>query len=153
MISRTVGFLTVVALLMTMMLTTAMPAMAERPDDKGQPGAEEDKITGSPGDTSPGGPNAWGAVTSQRASGPEHDLGEHSSDPVQCIDPETGEDLCEGPDTPRKGIGNVARTDSQMFGENTGDTGDHPADHACIVDDPTGRFGPQTNCLSEPGPL
>ena len=129
-------------LLMSVLVVSALAssvALAEQPN-RGVPGATEDKETGSPGD-----PNDWGTVTSQRASGPEHDLGEHSSDPVAD---EEGDR-----ETPRKGIGNVARTDSEMFGPTTGDTGDHPADHACIVDDPEGTFGPETDCTGEPGPL
>jgi hypothetical protein len=130
-------------LLMAVLVMSALASsvtLAVAPVNKGQQGATEDKETGPPGD-----PNDWGTVTSQRASGPEHDLGEHSSDPV--LDEEGDRE------TPRKGIGNVARTDSEMFGPNTDDTGDHPADHACIVDDPEGTFGPETDCEGEPGPL
>jgi hypothetical protein len=118
----------IILLLVSALLIAALAAnvaLATPPEDKGQPSAEEPKIPGSPDN-----PNGWGTVTSQRAS-TAHDIGEHASS--------FGE--------PRDGIGNVSRTDGGLAGRlGTTDTGDHPGDHSCIVDDISG-----TNCEGGPG--
>jgi len=101
--------------------------------EKGQPGADEPKDTGKPDD-----PNAWGSVAAQLAD--EGVMGEHSSDPVPFV---------PGHETPRDGLGNVAKNDFDEHGVPTGtaeecaarladgltpcDSGDNISDHACIA--------------------
>ncbi len=105
MIRRTLLILTVVAVLVAMMLTTVLPAVAAPIDP-----------TGAPED-----PDCWGEVTSQVAS-PR--FGQHASDPIP------GDDDRE---TPREGVGNVSRTDSN-------EPGDHPSDHGEAVGPAFGAF-------------
>jgi hypothetical protein len=78
-------------------------ALADPPDGKGQPRANEPKQQGQPDN-----PNGFGTVVSQKASH-YHDVGEHSS----------------SQDEPRQGVGNVSRND--------GSPGDHPGDHGGFV--------------------
>ena len=52
---------------------TTSAGWADQPPNKGQPGATEEKVTGTPNN-----PNGFGAVVSQRAS-TVHDIGEHAS--------------------------------------------------------------------------
>src|SRR5215212_1355788 len=99
--------------------------------DKGQPGADETKETGGPDD-----PNSWGAVASQL--GDAGVMGTHSSDPVSQVD---------GHETPRDGLGNVARNDLLDHGvtgscddtlnpevdPNNCDTGSQLSDHGCVA--------------------
>ena len=109
----------------------------------------EECQTGSPEDTAPA--EGFGATTSQRAS-TEHDIGEHSSNPTP------------GDDQPRKGVGNVARTDSGLVelidflnGDDPApeDTGARVGDHGCLIgqlddainQDPEGV----TDCTADPG--
>jgi len=115
--------------------------------DKGQPGADEPKDTGKPDD-----PNAWGSVAAQLAD--EGVMGAHSSDPVPVGGP--GNTGCFGEnkelncrETPRDGLGNVAKNDFDDHGVPTGtaeecaarlaagltpcDSGDNISDHACIA--------------------
>jgi hypothetical protein len=140
---------------LVMVALAANVALAAPPVGKGQPGAAEDKVQGSPYD-----PNAWGSVASQL--GAEGVMGEHSSDPVPLP-------CCEGNETPRDGLGNVARNDAREHGTSGScsdprsdpdncDTGDHLADHACIaaaaplpgiVDEDGNPIQP--DCAAEPG--
>jgi hypothetical protein len=136
---RCISVLLVSVLLMVAL--AANVALAAPPTGKGQPGVAEPKVTGSPND-----PNAWGSVASQLGS--EGIMGEHSSDPVPRV---------PGHETPRDGLGNVARNDATDH--NTPacpaegcDTGDHMADHACIAAAapvPGTTFEP--DCTAEPG--
>jgi hypothetical protein len=121
------GRISVVVLLVLLMLALAgsAAALADPPDGKGQPRADEIKESGQPDN-----PNGFGTVVSQKAS-TYHDVGEHSS----------------SQDEPRQGVGNVARND--------GAEGDHPGDHGCFVGDLDDTVGadPQgaTDCEGEPG--
>ena len=148
-------------LLLSALLTvglTAPVALAAPPDNKGacdnavNPDcAEEDKGTGSPDD-----PNSWGSVASEL--GDAGVMGEHSSDPVPFV---------EGHETPRDGLGNVAKNDSEDHGV-TGscsdptsdplncDTGDNVSDHGCVAAaaDLPGippEDQPELDCTAEPG--
>jgi hypothetical protein len=120
--------------------------------DKGQPGADETKETGSPDD-----PNSWGAVASQL--GDAGVMGKHSSDPVPGR---------EGHETPRDGLGNVAKNDSEDHGV-TGtcsegefpetdncDSGDNLSDHGCVaaaapLPGIPEEDQPELDCTAEPG--
>ena len=88
MIRRTALILAVVAVLVAMMLTMALPAFAAQPDT----------------------PNCFGKVSSQLAGVEDEQpgIGEHSSDPVP------GD---EDRETPRQGVGNVAGSDGFFDGE------------------------------------
>ena len=135
---------------------SATVALAAPPDNKGacdnavNPDcAEEDKETGSPDD-----PNAWGSVASQL--GDAGVMGAHSSDPVPFV---------EGHETPRDGLGNVARNDATDHGTSGScsdplsdpdncDTGDNISDHACIASAaPLPGISPrvQPDCTAGPG--
>jgi len=124
----------------------------------------EECQTGPPDDdTAPA--EGFGAVTSQRAS-EFHDIGEHSSNPTTF-----GEDPDALPqdvdrDTPRKGVGNVARTDSDLVGlidllngsePAPEDIGTSPGAHSCLIgvlDDAIGQDDPNdpvTSCTNDPG--
>ena len=119
----------------------ASVALAAPPAGKGQPGATEEKSTGSPTD-----PNCWGEVTTQVA-GPTY--GEHASSFP----------------TPRLGVGNVARNDSTdhdveglcsdvQTSEDNCDSGGHLSDHGCVAAAaPLPGFEPkvQPDCEAEPG--
>ena len=114
-------------------------ALASPPDEKGVPRGTETQ--GVPNTGAPTDPNAWGAVTSQFAANTADDttLGQHASDPI----PDPGDESVGGRgthDTPRLGVGNVARND--------GGTGGRPSDHACVVGP---FFG--SDCSGDPGPL
>ena len=114
----------------------APPDPPDEPEDKGQVRTEEPKIQGSSTE-----PSGWGTVTSQRGS-TEHDVGEHSSDPLSCEEfPEFCDNGVSGRETPRKGLGNVARTDSGA--------GDQPGDHGCLVGE-SDLIG-STDCEGDPG--
>ena len=89
----------------------------------------EEKETGKPDD-----PNSWGSVSSQIAD--EGVMGEHSSDPIPFV---------EGHETPRDGLGNVAKNDAFDHGV-TGpcedgetptvdncDSGSQLSDHGCVA--------------------
>jgi len=117
--------------------------------DKGQPGADEPKDTGSPDD-----PNAWGSVAAQLAD--EGVMGEHSSDPVPFV---------PGHETPRDGLGNVARNDLGDHGvtvpcaEGQTPTEDNPCDpgsqlpaHGCVAaaSDLPGFPGVRPDCTLDP---
>jgi hypothetical protein len=139
---RRISVLLMSALVMVALVANA--ALAAPPDNKGacdnavNPDcAAEDKVKGSPND-----PNAWGSVASQLGS--EGIMGEHSSDPVPRV---------PGNETPRDGLGNVARNDAgNERTDPADDTGDHIADHACIAAAttvPGTAFQP--NCAAEPG--
>ena len=127
--------------------TVTPPDQDKIHDDKGQPNADEPKDTGSPDD-----PNAWGSVAAQLAD--EGVMGAHSSDPVPVGGP--GNTGCFGEnkelncrETPRDGLGNVAKNDFDDHGVPTGtaeecaarlaagltpcDSGDNISDHACIA--------------------
>ena len=126
-------------LLLSALLTvglTAPVALAAPLEDKGQPQATEPKDTGSPDD-----PNSWGSVSAQLAD--EGVMGAHSSDPVPRLD---------GQETPRDGLGNVARNDSMdhnvtgscsdpdgvnpeggLVDLNNCDTGSQLSDHGCVA--------------------
>ena len=124
------------AVLLLFALTGNVALAQTEPDlsDKGQPGSNEEKKPGSPDN-----PDHWGSVVTQTAIPSEEEgvdagtFGQHASDPPG--------------DEPRKGLGNVARTDQGTEGtddcgpENTDptrdcDTGDNVSDHGCIADDP-----------------
>ena|SRR5215204_2430938 len=108
MIRRTLLILRVVAVLVAMVLATALPAFADRNTD---PGRED---PGQPADA-----DCWGEVTSEVAS---PIFGQHASNP----DPSD-----EDPDTPREGVGNVAM---QPFEEGGDDApGEHVSDHGAEV--------------------
>ncbi len=96
----------VVVLSVLLMLALAgSAALADPPDGKGQPRASEPKDTGSPKD-----PNCWGQTASHMATTlPPGGFGEHAS----------------SQETPRQGVGNVARND--------GAPGTRPSDHAALV--------------------
>jgi hypothetical protein len=119
MIRCTWLILTVVVMLVAAM---ALPALAAPGEHEGR---DDQDPTGKPDD-----PDCWGEVTEQFASdtSDEFTLGQHSSNP----DPRD-----EDPDTPRQGVGNVARTDTQE--------GDTPSDHGALV-------GPLFGAKCEPGP-
>src|SRR5215207_2039712 len=126
--------------------TAGPPDPVHKLDDKGVPNANEDKETGQP--TSLDGENianGFGAVTSQRAS-EFHDIGEHSSNPLntRCpkdaagnlIDPDcvsdaeaiaNGDPQLINRDTPRDGVGNVSRNDGFLSGVIDTFNGDAPA--------------------------
>ena len=93
----------VVGLVVLILALAASAALADPPDSKGQPRADETKEKGQPDN-----PNGFGTVVSQKASH-YHDVGEHSSSQEE----------------PRQGVGNVARND--------GAEGDHPGDHGGFV--------------------
>ena len=92
--------------------TVTPPDQDKIHDDKGQPNADEEKETGAPDD-----PNAWGSVAAQLAD--EGVMGAHSSDPVPtgCFG-ENKELNCR--ETPRDGLGNVAKNDFDDHGVPTG---------------------------------
>jgi hypothetical protein len=98
--------ISVVVLSVLLMLTLAGSAALAAPQaGKGQPGAKEDKQTGKPAD-----PNCWGQTASHMATTlPPGGFGEHAS----------------SQETPRQGVGNVARND--------GAKGTRPSDHAALV--------------------
>jgi hypothetical protein len=128
-----------VACLLVLALTGSV-ALALPPDGKGVPGGTE--TPGVPSTGKPINPNAWGAVTSQFATTDGATFGQHASDPP-FPEEEEGDDSAGGRgthDTPRLGVGNVARTD--------GGTGGRPSDHACVVGP---FFG--SDCSGDPGPL
>ena len=123
-------------LLLSALLTvglTAPVALAAPPEGKGCSGAAlEPCDTGQPQDAA-GNNNAndWGSVASQL--GDAGVMGEHSSDPVPRI---------EGHETPRDGLGNVARNDLNDHGVQGScsdptdvncDTGSHLSDHGCVA--------------------
>jgi hypothetical protein len=87
----------------------------------------------------PTNPNGFGTVNSQLGS-TAHTVGEHSSDPVP------GDDDRE---TPRKGVGNVSRTDGFLDPTGVNDTGTRPGDHACLIGAIDGD--PNTDCTADPG--
>ena len=117
--------------------TVTPPDQDKIHDDKGQPNADEEKETGAPDD-----PNAWGSVAAQLAD--EGVMGAHSSDPVPtgCFG-ENKELNCR--ETPRDGLGNVAKNDFDDHGvpttncdaipegETPCDSGDNLSDHGCIA--------------------
>src|SRR5919112_3614821 len=86
--------------LLTVWLTTPV-ALAAPPDNL------DPKETGGPGTHDDGTIIAddWGSVASEL--GDEGVMGEHSSDPVPFV---------EGHETPRDGLGNVAKKDSEDHG-------------------------------------
>jgi len=105
----------------------------------------EDCQTGSPEETAPA--EGFGATTSQRAS-TVHDIGIHSSDPTP------------GDDQPRKGVGNVARTDGNLADLIDGeggveDTGARVGDHGCLIGELDDSFNQDpegdTDCTADPG--
>ena len=106
--------------------------------------AVEDCETGTPTDLEGNNiANGFGAVTSQRAS-TVHDIGEHSSNPTA------------GDDQPRKGVGNVARTDGNLAGAlGVKDPGASPGAHGCLIgqlDDFIGQDDEGvTSCTNDPG--
>src|SRR5215203_1529237 len=117
-------------------------------DDKGVQNANDTEPTV---DTAPA--NGFGAVTSQRAS-TVHDIGDHSSNPTP------------GDDQPRKGVGNVARTDAGLvevinsFGDpgeedDVKDTGARTGDHGCLIGELDDAIGQDdagvTDCTADPG--
>jgi hypothetical protein len=137
---------------LVMLALAGSVALAAPPTGKGVPGATdpaEAPSTGAPTDTDPN-RNAWGAVTSQFASNTADDttLGQHASDPT----PDPGDESVGGRgthDTPRLGVGNVARNDSDLAASlGVEDAGGRPSDHACIVGP---LFG--SDCFGDPGPL
>ena len=154
---RCISVLLVSGLLM-FALAVSVALAQPQPDlsGRGVPRADEDLISGKPKD-----PNAWGAVTSQFASNTTDDqtLGQHASDPPSPGENEE-EDSAGGRgthDTPRLGVGNVARNDAEqadildkagLGGTDPTATGTHPSDHACAVDV---AFG--ADCEGDPGPL
>jgi hypothetical protein len=117
--------------------TVTPPDQEKIHDDKGQPNADEPKEPGGPDD-----PNSWGSVAAQLAD--EGVMGAHSSDPVPtgCFG-ENKELNCR--ETPRDGLGNVAKNDFDDHGvpttncdqipegETPCDTGDNLSDHGCIA--------------------
>ncbi len=118
--------ISVVVVLGVLMLTlAASAALADPPDGKGQPRADETKEKGQPDN-----PNGFGTVVSQKGS-TYHDVGKHSSSQEE----------------PRQGVGNVARND--------GAKGDHPGDHGCFVGDLDDTVGADpkgaTDCSGDPG--
>ena len=130
--------------------TVTPPDQDKIHDDKGQPNADEDKVTGPPGTHEDGSLIAddWGSVAS--ALGDAGVMGDHNSDPVQiggsdgtgCFG-ENRELNCR--ETPRDGLGNVAKNDFDDHGvpttncdaipegETPCDTGDNLSDHGCIA--------------------
>ncbi len=100
----------VVSVLLMVVLAATMAALPTFAKEKGKPSD----------------PNGFGTAASQIATNKEDDgkggLGKHAS----------------SQDTPRQGVGNVARTDDAK--------GDHPGDHGCFV-------GQQMNvdCNDKPG--
>ncbi len=98
--------ISVVVLSVLLMLSLAgSAALADPPDGKGQPRADETKDTGSPKD-----PNCFGTAASQVATTfPPGSFGEHASSQEE----------------PRQGVGNVARNDDAP--------GTRPSDHAALV--------------------
>jgi hypothetical protein len=97
-------------------------AWADQPPNKGQPGATEEKVTGTPNN-----PNGFGAVVSPQRASTVHDIGEHASGSPPGPDPDKVP-------AQRLGVGNVARTDGGLA-DNFGiaDPGPHPGDHAAII--------------------
>jgi hypothetical protein len=130
--------------------TVTPPDQDKIHDDKGQPNADEDKVRGAPGTHEDGSLIAddWGSVSS--ALGNAGVMGDHNSDPVQIGGPgnigcfgENKELNCR--ETPRDGLGNVAKNDSEDHGV-TGtcsdlefpetdncDSGDNLSDHGCVA--------------------
>ena len=145
-----------VAALMAAMLTVglAVNVALAAPGIKGcsdTNDAVENCQTGSPEVTAPA--EGFGAVTSQRAS-TVHDIGIHSSNPTP------------GDDQPRKGVGNVARTDAGLvevinsFGDpgeedDVKDTGARTGDHGCLIGELDDAIGQDdagvTDCTADPG--
>src|SRR5215207_7009861 len=116
MLRRIINVLLVSALL-TVGLTASV-AMANtsgpagpNPDlsDRGQPNADEDKVTGKPHD-----PDAWGSVAS--ALGDAGVMGEHSSNPFVSTADQTALPQDIKRETPRDGLGNVAMNDFDDHG-------------------------------------
>src|SRR5215203_578185 len=133
--------------------TVTPPDQDKIHDDKGQPNADEDKVTGPPGTHEDGSLIAddWGSVAS--ALGDAGVMGDHNSDPVQiggsdgtgCFG-ENRELNCR--ETPRDGLGNIARNDFDDHNVPTSETtdcdqipegdtqcdgGDRLFNHACIA--------------------
>jgi hypothetical protein len=115
----------VVGLVVLMLALAASAALADPPDGKGQPRADETKEKGQPDN-----PNGFGTVVSQKGCN-YHDVGEHSSSQEE----------------PRQGVGNVARND--------GSPGDHPGDHGGFVGELDNQVGADpdnvTNASGDPG--
>jgi hypothetical protein len=91
-------------------LFTAAPALADAPDQKGQPRATEPRTTVDPPETTgkPTNPDGWGSVVSDFA-----DLGIMGSHSSQFSEP-------------RDGLGNVARNDGEP-GDDLGSHGEFAA--------------------------
>src|ERR671920_1617554 len=144
-------------LLLSALLTvglTAPVALAAPPEDNLDP-----KETGGPGTHEDGSIIAddWGSVASDL--GDAGVMGEHSSDPV----PQR-----PGHETPRDGLGNVAKNDSEDHGV-TGtcsegefpetdncDSGDNLSDHGCVaaaapLPGIPDEDQPELDCTAEPG--
>ena len=122
-------------LLLSALLTvglTAPVALAAPPDnldpkETGGPGTHDDENETIIADD-------WGSVASEL--GDEGVMGEHSSDPVPFV---------EGHETPRDGLGNAAKNDSedhdvqgtcsegQSPTEDNCDSGDNLSDHGCVA--------------------
>ena len=152
MLRPVINILLVSALLTVGLTATVALAAPGVQGCSGHNDSVEDCQTGSPEETAPA--EGFGAVTSQRAS-TEHDIGIHSSDPTP------------GDDQPRKGVGNVARTDGGLvdlingFGDPTTteddvvDTGARVGDHGCLIGELDDSIGadPQsvTDCTADPG--
>ena len=110
----------------------------------GQNSRVEDCTTG-PSDT----PNGFGAVTSERSS-TLHDTGEHASNPLNTEEEAKLDPQDVDRDTPRKGVGNVARTDGFLADPaEIEDPGTRPGDHACLIGVLDGL--PDTSCTADPG--
>ena len=113
---RVVGFLVAAVLAFALAGILVAEAVAAPPE------ADEEEIsTGKPSD-----PSCWGGSTAEFAAVEDKQpgIGEHASDPPG----DEGEEITRGRgahDTPRLGVGNVARNDQ------TADT--RPSDHAVAV--------------------
>ena len=190
MLKRIINVLLVSAVLAVGL--TASVALANTAGPADQNTIHEDKGVQNANDTEPAvdtaPANGFGAVTSQRAS-TVHDIGDHSSNPLNTtcpkdaqgnlIDPDCVSDadaLANGDpqlvnrDTPRDGVGNVARNDSGLAGAintirdrqdptNTEpdvvDQGSSPGAHGCLIGELDDLIGQdefnQTSCTNDPG--
>jgi len=147
------------------MANTAGPADQDTiHDDKGVQNANDTEPTV---DTAPA--NGFGTVTSQRAS-TVHDIGDHSSNPLNTAGEANLDPQDVNRDTPRDGVGNVARNDSGLAGAintirdrqdptNTEpdvvDQGSSPGAHGCLIGELDDLIGQdefnQTSCTNDPG--
>src|SRR5215210_446807 len=139
MLRRISVFLLAVLLVLSLAGNVAMAQTEPDLSDRGQPGADEPKDTGSPDD-----PNSWGSVASQL--GDEGVMGKHSSNPFVSKPDQTASPQDIDRETPRDGLGNVARNDLGDHGvtvpclDGQTPTEDNPCDpgsqlpaHGCVA--------------------